>query len=175
MVWPGSGGGPQRAGGRARKLGAWLQYGGALDQAGRWPEARVALRKAVALAPTQPLALNYLGFAQVEHGDDIAGSIRLLERASRLDPANPSVTDSLGWAYHRAGDTRRALPLLERAAQAEPTNAEIGDHLGDAYWSMGRRYEARYAWQAAIVTGDAEERARIAAKIDTGLPIAARR
>jgi hypothetical protein len=40
---------------------------------------------------------------------------------------------------------------------------------------MGRRYEARYAWQAAIVTGDAEERARIAAKIDTGLPIAARR
>ncbi|KQN22292.1 tetratricopeptide repeat protein [Sphingomonas sp. Leaf30] len=155
--------------------GAWLQYGGALDQAGRWPEARIALRKAVALAPTQPLALNYLGFAQVEHGDDIAGSIRLLERASRLDPANPSVTDSLGWAYHRAGDTRRALPLLERAAQAEPTNAEIGDHLGDAYWSMGRRYEARYAWQAAIVTGDAEERARIAAKIDTGLPIAARR
>ncbi|MEG8054032.1 hypothetical protein QP185_13635 [Sphingomonas aerolata] len=65
--------------------------------------------------------------------------------------------------------------MLERAAQAEPTNAEIGDHLGDAYWSMGRRYEARYAWQAAIVTGDAEERARIAAKIDTGLPIAARR
>ena len=29
--------------------------------------------------------------------------------------------------------------------------------------------------RAAIVTGDAEERARIAAKIDTGLPIAARR
>ncbi len=150
--------------------GAWLQYGGALDQAGRWPEAHEALEKAVARGPAQPLALNYLGFGQVEHGDDIPASIRLLERASILDPKNASITDSLGWAYHVAGDTPRALPLLERAAEGEPTNAEIGDHLGDAYWSTGRHYEARYSWRAALLTADASDTARISAKIANGLP-----
>ncbi|MEG3169410.1 tetratricopeptide repeat protein [Sphingomonas sp. LB3N6] len=155
--------------------GAWLQYGGALDQAGRWPEARDALEKAVARGPAQPLALNYLGFAKVEHGDDIPASIRLLERATRLDPTNASITDSLGWAYHLSGNTARALPLLETAAQAEPTNAEISDHLGDAYWSTGRNYEARYAWRAALLTAEPTETARITAKIANALPPKARR
>ncbi|MES3109288.1 tetratricopeptide repeat protein [Sphingomonas aurantiaca] len=155
--------------------GSWLQYGGALDQAGRWPEARDALEKAVARGPAQPLALNYLGFAQVEHGDDIPASIRLLERASRLDPANASITDSLGWAYHLSGDTVRALPLLERAGQGDPANAEIGDHLGDAYWTVGRQYEARYAWRAALLTAEPSDTARLTAKIANGLPPKARR
>ncbi len=154
---------------------AWLQYGGALDQAGRWPEARVALARAVAQAPTEPLALNYLGFAQIEHGDDIAASTGMLERATRLDPQNASITDSLGWAYHLSGRTPRALPLLERAAQAEPTSMEISDHLGDAYWTVGRRYEARYAWRAASLTAEAKDMPRIADKIANGLPGAARR
>jgi tetratricopeptide (TPR) repeat protein len=155
--------------------GAWLQYGGALDQAGRWPEARDALEKAVARGPAQPLALNYLGFAQVEHGDDIPASIRLLQRASHLDPTNASITDSLGWAYHLSGDSTRALPLLETAAQAEPTNAEIADHLGDAYWTAGRNYEARYAWRAALLTAEASDTTRITGKIANGLPTKARR
>ncbi|MES3151484.1 tetratricopeptide repeat protein [Sphingomonas faeni] len=155
--------------------GNWLQYGGALDQAGRWPEARDALEKAVARGPAQPLALNYLGFAQVEHGDDIPASIKLLERATRIDPTNASITDSLGWAYHLSGNTARALPLLETAAQAEPTNAEIADHLGDAYWSTGRNYEARYAWRAALLTAEPADTTRITAKIANGLPPKARR
>jgi len=133
------------------------------------------LEKAVARGPAQPLALNYLGFAQVEHGDDIPASIRLLERATRLDPTNASITDSLGWAYHLSGNTARALPLLETAAQAEPTNAEISDHLGDAYWSTGRNYEARYAWRAALLTAEPADTARITAKIANGLPVNARR
>lgn len=156
--------------GNDARWAAWLQYGGALDQAGDWPQARVALERAVALAPGEPLALNYLGYAQVERGEDVAASTRLLERASALKPDDNSITDSLGWAYHLGGDTRRALPLLEKAARGDPTNAEIGDHLGDAYWTVGRRYEARYAWRAAALTADAGDAPRIAAKIARGLP-----
>ncbi|TXC72833.1 tetratricopeptide repeat protein [Sphingomonas ginsenosidivorax] len=154
---------------------AWLQYGGALDQAGRWPEAREALAKAVARGPNEPIALNYLGFARVEHGEDVAGSTRLLAHAATLDPDNASITDSLGWAYHLGGNTVRALPLLERAAIAEPTNTEIGEHLGDAYWTLGRRYEARYAWRAAQVTATGDGVTRLATKIADGLPTGVRR
>lgn len=154
---------------------AWLQYGGALDASGHWPEARSALEKAVALGPDQPLALNYLGYGRIEHGEDVAAATRMLERASALAPTDPSITDSLGWAYHLTGDTPRALPLLERAAAREPANAEINEHLGDAYWSLGRRFEARYAWHAAALMAATGDAVRLADKIASGLPTNARR
>ena len=144
---------------------AWLQYGGALDQAGRKDEADAALAKAVALGPDEPLALNYLGYARIERGQDVAASLALLERASKLAPEDASITDSLGWGYFKAGQVRRALPLVEQAAMAEPANSEINDHLGDIYWSLGRHYEARYAWRAAALTAEEREQADLAAKI----------
>ncbi len=144
---------------------AWLQYGGALDQAGRVNEADAALAKAVQLGPDEPLALNYLGYARIERGKEVPASLALLEKASKLDPDNASITDSLGWGYYRAGQIKRALPLVERAAMAEPANSEINDHLGDIYWALGRRYEARYAWRAAALTAEADAQAKIAAKL----------
>ena len=148
----------------------WLQYGGALDRAGRWREAEPALEKAVALGPDQPLALNYLGYARIEHGGNAAAATRMLVRARALKPDDDSIADSLGWAYFRDGDTGRALPLVEQAAVGEPSNAEIDEHLGDIYWSLGRRYEARYAWRAAAVTAPATDAGRLATKIADGAP-----
>ena len=149
---------------------AWLQYGGALDNADEWKAAKRAVERAVALAPDQPLALNYLGYAKVERGEDVRGATRLLERASILKPDDSSITDSLGWAYFLGGDTVRALPLVERAATRDPVNAEIGEHLGDIYWRLGRRYEARYAWSAARLTADAPGAARLATRLRQGPP-----
>lgn len=159
--------------GNAGDWAAWLQYGGALERADRWPEARVALTRAVALGPDEPVALNYLGYAQAQRGEAMAASVQMLERAHALRPEDASITDSLGWVYFLAGNAARALPLVERATVAEPTNAEIGEHLGDIYWSLGRRYEARYAWRAALVTADAVDAARLTARIATG-PTASR-
>ena len=158
------------ANGMATDWAAWLQYGGALDQAGDWPAAERALERALALAPAEPLALNYLGYARAERGEDLPGATRLLERANALRPRDGSIVDSLGWAYFLSGDTGRALPLLERAAAGDPTNAEIGEHLGDAYWTLGRRYEARYAWRAAALTATAADAAHLATKLTDGLP-----
>ena len=152
-----------------RNGAAWLRYGIALDEAGRWKQARKALRRAVELTPDQPTTLNYLGYAQIERGENLADATRLLERAHALGPDDASIADSLGWAYHRRGETVRALPLLERAAAGEPANAEIAEHLGDAYWTLGRRYEARYAWTAAAVTADPAATARLTTKCENGL------
>lgn len=148
----------------------YLQRGGALEQAGRWDAAEPDLERAVAMAPNQPVALNYLGYARVERGEDIAASIALLERAHRLRPDDMSIADSLGWAYFRKGDAARALPLLEQAAQGQPSDVTINEHLGDVYWAIGRRFEARYAWRAAAVHAvGGDEKQRIADKIARGL------
>ena len=44
----------------------------ALEDAGRWPEARAALQQALTLAPDQPLLLNFLGYAKLERGEDMS-------------------------------------------------------------------------------------------------------
>lgn len=146
----------------------YLQRGGALERAGRWDAALPDLRRAVALAPNEPQALNYLGYAQIERGENIAAARAMLEQAARLKPGDLAITDSLGWAYLRTGAVSRALPLLEQAARGEPGDVTINEHLGDAYWQLGRRYEARYAWRAAAVHAGAADAARLAGKLAGG-------
>ncbi|HEU4958814.1 MAG TPA: tetratricopeptide repeat protein [Sphingomonas sp.] len=158
----------QRAG-AAADWTLYLQKGGALEQAGNWPEARAALAKAVAMAPDEPLALNYLGYAEIEHGGDLAAAQKLLEKANALKPGDPAITDSLGWAYFKRGDAAKALPLFERAVKGQPADETINEHLGDAYWKTGRRFEARYAWRAAAVTAEGADKTRLLAKIENGL------
>ena len=149
-----------------------LQRGGALEQAGRFDEALPFLRRAVELAPDEPVALNYLGYAQVERRLNLTDAQALLEKARRLKPGDPSITDSLAWAYVQRGQAAKALPLLEQAVVAEPGDVEINEHLGDAYWVTGRRYEARYAWRAASVHADEADKARLATKLERGIDLA---
>ena len=147
----------------------WLIRGGALERAGDWAGGKAALERAHALAPTQPLVLNYLGYAQLERRENIAEAMRLVAEAHRLAPDNAAITDSLGWAYFLTGDIPKAVELLEQAARGEPADTTINEHLGDAYYRAGRRIEARFAWKAALVYATPEEAERLRAKIETGL------
>lgn len=158
----------ERAGDRADWL-LNLQLGGALEQAGRWDEALPYLRRAVELAPDDAVALNYLGYAQIERGENIAEARALLEHARNLQPDDASITDSLGWAYVQSGDIARAVPLLEEAVRGEPGDVVMNEHLGDAYWRAGRRVDARYAWTAAAIHAEGDDATRLSAKMDRGL------
>jgi tetratricopeptide (TPR) repeat protein len=147
----------------------WLLKGGAHERAQQWAEARPALAKAVELSPLQPVALNYLGYAQLERRENVKEALALIQRASDLKPDDPAITDSLGWALFLLGDVKRAIPVLEKAVQGQPGDPTINEHLGDAYWAAGRKYEARYAWRAAALFADtADVEARAKAKAEQG-------
>jgi tetratricopeptide (TPR) repeat protein len=149
-----------------------LQRGAALEQAGRWDEALPVLRRAVEAAPEEPLALNYLGYAQVERGENLAAAVAMLEQAHRLAPEDLNIADSLGWGYYRQGNLARALPLLQQAAGTNEASGTVQEHLGDALWTLGRRYEARYAWSAAQLGADEAMSTRLAEKLALGLTAA---
>ncbi len=156
-----------------------LQLGGALEQAGQWEQARPILERVVALAPDSAVALNHLGYALASRGEDLPQAIALLEKANRLRPKEPAFIDSLGWALFRSGAYDKALPLIQSAAMDEPGNSELSEHLGDVLWAMGRRFEARYAWKAALAGLDEDSHAapmrdRLTSKLDHGGAIPAR-
>jgi Flp pilus assembly protein TadD len=146
----------------------WLSKGGALDQAGQWQQAKAALETAYKLAPREPLVLNYLGYAQLVRRENLEQAEQMIRQARRFNPDSAQITDSLGWARFLRGDSADAIRLLERAIVNEPNDPTINEHLGDAYYSVGRRYEARYAWRAALVTADDKGAVRLRAKIDKG-------
>jgi tetratricopeptide (TPR) repeat protein len=146
-----------------------LLQASALEDADRWPEARQALGAALALAPNEPLILNFLGYAKLERGEDLDSAEAMIRKASELDPDNASITDSLGWALYKRGRLDEAIQILTRAAKGDPVQAEIHEHLGDALYRAGNRFEARYAWQAALATADDEIARRVKAKIEAGL------
>jgi Flp pilus assembly protein TadD len=147
----------------------WLLRGGALTEAGRWPEGKAALETAYKLAPDQAVVLNYLGYSQLERRENMDEAERLIREASRLEPEDAAITDSLGWALYLRGKLPEAVETLERAARGQPADAAINEHLGDAYYSAGRRFEARYAWRAALLHAEGDIAGRLRAKIDAGL------
>jgi len=146
-----------------------LLQASALESAGRWPEAKVALVEALGLAPDEPALLNFLGYAKLEHGEDLEAAEAMIRKASELVPDDASITDSLGWALFKRGRTEEAIKLLQAAAVGDPAQAEIHEHLGDALFTAGRRFEARFAWEAALSTADDEDTARLKSKLATGL------
>lgn len=147
----------------------WLLRGSALTQSGDWTRGKAALQEAHRLAPDQPVVLNFLGYSQLERRENLAEAEKLISEASRLQPDDAAITDSLGWAHYVRGDLAKAIGLLERAARGQPADAAIAEHLGDAYYSAGRRYEARYAWQAALTHAQGKAADRLRSKIDAGL------
>ncbi len=155
--------------GAPQRWGLLMLRGSALAKAGDWPAAEAVLREAVALAPNEPMILNYLGYSLLERREDIAEATELLSRASTLSPDDAAITDSLGWAFYLTKDYDRAVATLERAVLADPLEPNIGEHLGDAYWRAGRRIEARYSWRAAILTAEEDAMPRLKTKVDFGL------
>ena len=144
--------------------------GVALERSGRWPEAEKDLTRALAEHPDEPELLNYLGYSWIDRGERLSEALDMVRRASEADPHSGAMIDSLGWAYYRLGDYKKAVEKLERAVELEPADPEINNHLGDAYWRVGRRTEAKFQWERVLtLQPDDAIKGEIEGKLKTGL------
>jgi tetratricopeptide (TPR) repeat protein len=125
-------------------------------------QAEAAYELALGYEPNHPWACNNLGYSLADRNEDLERAAELLERAHAALPAEPSITDSLGWLRYKqgiledrpnphGGATKGAIALLKEAVetdhgQQDPT---ILDHYGDALWLAGRAAEASHYWQLA--------------------------
>ncbi|MDM7921121.1 MAG: tetratricopeptide repeat protein [Pyrinomonadaceae bacterium] len=152
--------------GNERKQIAKLTLATALNQSGDKAGAEATLREILKQSPDNPIALNNLGYFLVERGEMLEQAKDMIEKAVNIDPTNPSYLDSLGWAYFKLGNYTEAERHLSQAARYNSGSATIQEHLGDVYEKLGKREQAKTAWQRALkVTTDPEDIKRLKAKL----------
>jgi tetratricopeptide (TPR) repeat protein len=103
------------------------------DKLGERDKLIERMKKALAQAPDDPQALNYLGYTYVEMGTNLDEALLLLKKAVSLRPNDGFILDSLGWAYFKLKRYRDAVSELERASEIVDDDPTIKEHLADAY------------------------------------------
>ncbi len=112
----------------------------------RFQDMERLLRRVIELAPDNPNAYNALGYSLSDRKVNLDEARTLVEKAAALKPADPFITDSLGWVAFRQGRLDDAIKFLKEAYTARP-DTEIGAHLGEVLWSQGRKDEALTIWR----------------------------
>ena len=102
-------------------------------------EYRLALRDGL----DSPRFYNELAWAELESGvGDVAAGVRYASLAITASPRDPDILDTYGWALHRSGHPREALPPLQQAVAADPDMYSVHFHLGEVYAALGDRTRA---------------------------------
>jgi len=142
------------------------EYASLLERAGRLPDAERALRDLLAKDPQDANALNSLGYMLADHGVRLDEAVDLVQRALKVEPANPSFLDSLGWAYFRQGKLDLADPALTQAAEQLPTSSAVNEHLGDLRFKQERYADAVAAFERSLAgDGESIDRAKVEKKV----------
>lgn len=149
-----------------KKQLANLSLATAQHQSGNHKLAEETLRAILKKTPTNPIALNNLGYFLLERNENISEAVSLIEQAVKIDPTNSSYLDSLGWAYFKLGKLSEAERYLKEAMRYNPSSSTIFEHLGDVYLKSGKDELAKSAWKKALsLASDMEGVSRIKAKI----------
>jgi tetratricopeptide (TPR) repeat protein len=115
-----------------------------LKNQGRMAEARTLYEEATVQAPE--VLQTLLGWARLEEADrDLEAATRLLDRAERVAPSNPSVLLARAVVYGRNRSYTQALQILDVAAAQNPNGGLGANELlekGRLLDRMGRYEEA---------------------------------
>ena len=126
-----------------------LGRGTLLEGEGQLREALAALRRALELAPDNPMMQNALGYTLADHRRQLREADRLVRMALEQAPDSAAIIDSMGWVRYRQGRLPEARSWLEQAWDLQRDD-EIGAHLGEVLWRLGERDAARAVWAEAL-------------------------
>ncbi len=116
------------------------------DKLQRHADMERLLRRTIQLSPDNANALNALGYSMADRKVNLEEARTLIEKAATLKPADPFITDSLGWVAYRQNRMADAIKLLKEAYAIRP-DTEIGAHLGEVLWAQGQQEEALRIWR----------------------------
>ena len=143
-----------------------MRFANVYEGGGRLDDAEKELRKLLAEDPLDADAMNSLSYMLAEHNVRLDEAVDLAGRALKVEPGNPAILDTLGWALFKQGKIEDAAEPLGKAAAMLIGNSVIQDHHGEVLAKRGRAAEAVAAWQRALAgDGESIDRAAIEKKI----------
>ncbi len=152
--------------GSERKQIAKLTLATAQQMGGEFAAAEATLREILKVSPSNPIAMNNLGYFLVERDLRLEEALELIKRAVDIDPTNPSYLDSLGWAYFKLGKYDEAEKYLKEAALRDPASSTILEHLGDVHMKQGKTELAKVNFTKALnLASDAADEKRLKEKL----------
>jgi Flp pilus assembly protein TadD len=129
---------------------AHLQLGVLYEQAGDVRRALPRYERVVELQPNNVIALNNLAFNIAVHDKAPARAKPYAERALKLVPRDPAVSDTLAWIEYLLGNYAAAARLTATAVKGAPDNADIRLHAAFIYAANQSQASALTELDAAL-------------------------
>lgn len=135
---------------------AWCNLGVIYKSQGRLDQAIAAYEAALISAPTLEMIRLNLASALTEKGTnlknsgDLAGGIKIYERALALCPKHGEALYNLGVAYSEAKELDKAIFMYQMAIAAAPQCAEAHNNLGVLHRERGNLEAALTCYEAAL-------------------------
>jgi tetratricopeptide (TPR) repeat protein len=104
---------------------------------------------AIAADPWIAQSYGYYGMFLASRGES-RRAVSNLQKALRLDPAWEALRLDLAHALVLIGEAQSGLRELSRAHEVMPLSDRSELIRGDALWRLGRKVEARAAWQSGL-------------------------
>ncbi len=124
------------------------------------------LEKVMSLTKGEPSVgdLNNLGYFYAESGVNLDKAETMLRKAVQRRPGDPTIIDSLAWAYYRQGKFGQAAELFRGILDDVKDDPEaamssvIYDHAGDSYYRLGWADKAIQYWAMAVEQAKKEKK-----------------
>jgi Flp pilus assembly protein TadD len=139
---------------------AYFSQGALLEMSGKKKEAVEKYRDALEKAENHVPSLNNLAYLYADGYGDPREALPLALKAFRLEPGNPVVLDTLGYALLKNGRSSEARKILERAVSLLPANPTISYHLALAEHAAGDSKKAIVRMQSTLKMGAFPESAQ---------------
>jgi tetratricopeptide (TPR) repeat protein len=100
--------------------------------------------------PDHANALNYVGYTLAEEGRELDRALVLVTKASKLDPENGYILDSVAWVHFKRNDLEKAWEYIRYAVDVVDKDPTIWEHYGDIAAALGKTKSARKGYNYAL-------------------------
>lgn len=136
---------------------AYFTQGTFLEAQGDKRGAVKKYQAALAVTGNYAPALNNLAALYADGLGSPDEAVRLAEEALAMEPVNPGIMDTLGYALLKKGRTTEARTYLEKAEALAPGNPSINYHLALLYKTTGEKNQAVVKLLTALRAGEFQE------------------
>lgn len=131
---------------------AYFTQGVFLDEQGRKKDAIAKYMAASAQSGNYAAPLNNLAYLYLDGHGSKEDALQLAERALALEPGNPRIMDTLGYALLKNNRHPEARKLLEKALKLLPGDPTVNYHLALVLKASGEKKQAVELLKTALRT-----------------------